>query len=414
MKKRTLLVVIAFVLALTACSSDDGGDEGDSSSGTEAPDTTDAADPADALTGEPVRLMALADVEGLGEDFSNLEGGAQAAADGINRDGGIDGRPVEIELCDAERNANAAAACARQAVDEEFAAVIGSTTTQGAAYLPVLEEAGIPSIANLGVGGVDFQSPAAYPITLGTAGYAVAMGALASEIGVDEVGVAYVDIEGGQLAAGAVGLGSEPNGGTVANQTPVAPNTPDLSTAVAASSDGVGAVAIALTTADATRFVVAARQAGADVDLIAPQAALDPTSVEELGDDAEGVYLTSFFLPVSDEYDEMADVVADFDASGEEFAYDDVAVNAWAGVQIFALAAAEASDLTGPSITAALEELGEIDLGIIPPFSFQEPLVGIPTFERTFNTHVLFNQVEDGATVPLTGEFVNPFEPLAE
>lgn len=412
MKKLTLLLM-AFALVLAACSSDDGGDDGDTSSGTEAPDTTDAADPADELTGEPIRLMALADVEGLGEDFSNLEGGAQAAADGINRDGGIDGRPIEIELCDAERNANAAAACARQAVDEGFSAVVGSTTTQGAAYLPVIEAAGIPSIANLGVGGVDFQNPAAYPITLGTAGYAVAMGSLASEIGADAVGVAYVDIEGGQLAAGAVGLGIEPNGGTVANQTPVAPNTPDLSTAVAASSDGVDAVALGLTTADATRFVVAARQAGTEADLIAPQAALDPNSVEELGDDAEGVYLTSFFLPVSDEYPEMADVVADFDAAGQEFAYDDVAVNAWAGVQIFALAAAEAPDVDGASITAALEELGEIDLGIVPPFSFQEPLVGIPTFERTFNTNVLFNQVEDGTTVPLTGEFVNPFEPLA-
>ena len=76
--------------------------------------------------------------------------------------------------------------------------------------------------------------------------------------------------------------------------------------------------------------MVAARQAGADVDLIAPRRPR-PHLGRGVGDDAEGVYLTSFFLPVSDEYDEMADVVADFDASGEEFAYDDVAVNAWAG-----------------------------------------------------------------------------------
>ena len=34
----------------------------------------------------------------------------------------------------------------------------------------------------LGVGSADFQSPVAYPITSGTAGYAVAMGSLAASI----------------------------------------------------------------------------------------------------------------------------------------------------------------------------------------------------------------------------------------
>src|SRR3546814_13458975 len=75
-----------------------------------------------------------------------------------------------------------------------------------------------------------------------------------------------------------------------------------------------------------------------------PISALDPDSLEALGDDADGVYLTSYFLPVSEEHPEMADVLADFEALGEDFAFDDVAVNAWAGVTIFALAAAQRSE----------------------------------------------------------------------
>lgn len=408
------LAALWAVLALVAvgCGDDDGG--GTAPTTTEVPteETTDGGGE-EALTGEPVRLMAIADTRGLGEGFANLELGARAAAEAINREGDLDGRPVEVELCDAGGNANGAAACARRAVEEGFVAVVGSTTTQGAAYLPVLEEAGIPSVANLGVGSADFQSPVAYPITTGTAGYAVAMGSLAASIGASAVGVVYVDVEGGALAGGAVGLGLTPNGGTTATQTPVAPNTPDLATAYAAASSGVDAVAIALTTADATRFVVAARQAGGDVPLIAPQAALDPVSLEELGDAAEGVYLTSFFLPVRDDQPAMAEVLADFEALGEDFTWDDVAVNAWAGVRLVALAAEQADDLTGPAVRAALDALGEIDLGILPPFSFQSPVSGIPTFERTFNNQVIFNQVRDGEVVPVTGEFVNPFEPLA-
>src|SRR3546814_158256 len=246
--------------------------------------------------------------------------------------------------------------------------------------LPVLEEAGIPSIANLGVGSMDFQSPVAYPITAGTAGYAVAMGSLASSIGAVEVGVVYVDVEGGALAGAAVSFGLSPNGGSASTQVPVAPNTPDLAAAYAAASDGVDALAIALTTADATRFVVAARQAGGEAALIAPQAALDPDSLEALGDDADGVYLTSYFLPVSEEHPEMADVLADFQALGGEFAFDDVAVNAWAGVTIFALAAEQAADLTGPSIRAALDRMGELDIAVVPPLSFPSPVAGLPPF----------------------------------
>src|SRR3546814_278033 len=220
-------VAVVCTLAMVGCGDDDGTTPDaaaaeDQVSDPEASDATTSTEP-EGPDGEPLRLMAIADVQGLGESFANLEGGARAAAERINRDGGIDGRPVEVELCDAERNANAAAACARRAVEEGFAAVVGSTTTQGAAYLPVLEEAGIPSIANLGVGSMDFQSPVAYPITAGTAGYAVAMGSLASSIGAVEVGVVYVDMEGGALAGAAVSFGLSPNGGPAAPPVPVAP-----------------------------------------------------------------------------------------------------------------------------------------------------------------------------------------------
>src|SRR3546814_20148042 len=124
------------------------------------------------------------------------------------------------------------------------------------------------------------------------------MGSLASSIGAVDVGVVYVDVEGGALAGAAVSFGISPNGGSASKQVPVAPNTPDLAAAYAAASDGVDALAITLTTADATRFVVAARQAGGEAALIAPQAALDPASLDALGADPDGVSLPTHILPV--------------------------------------------------------------------------------------------------------------------
>src|SRR3546814_20047490 len=105
----------------------------------------------------------------------------------------------------------------------------------------------------------------------------------------------------------------------------------------------------------------------------------------------------------------MADVLADFEALGEDFAFDDVAVNAWAGVTIFALAAEQAADLTGPSIRAALDRMGELDMEVVPPLSIQAPVDGITTFQGTVNNQVIFNRVEDGGAGPISSEFVNPF-----
>src|SRR3546814_17131440 len=113
------------------------------------------------------------------------------------------------------------------------------------------------------------------------------MGSLASSIGAVDVGVVYVDVEGGALAGAAVSFGLSPNGGSASKQVPVAPNTPDLAAAYAAASDGVDALAIALPTAAATRFVVAAPTAGGEAALIAPPPAPDPAPLDARADAAD-------------------------------------------------------------------------------------------------------------------------------
>ena len=111
-------------------------------------------------------------------------------------------------------------------------------------------EAGIPSIANLGVGGVDFQSPAAYPITLpARPDTRSPWAAGTSEIGGDEVGRGLRRHRGGQQPPAPLAWASP----TAAARWPTRrpwPQHPDLSTAVAASSDGSGGRHRA-TTADA-------------------------------------------------------------------------------------------------------------------------------------------------------------------
>src|SRR3546814_15392750 len=94
------------------------------------------------------------------------------------------------------------------------------------------------------------------------------MGSLASSIGAVDVGVVYVDVEGGALAGAAVSFGISPNGGSASKQVPVAPNTPDLAAAYAAASDGVAALAIALTTADEIGSASVGKRVSVRVDLV--------------------------------------------------------------------------------------------------------------------------------------------------
>ncbi|MBN1317058.1 MAG: ABC transporter substrate-binding protein, partial [Anaerolineales bacterium] len=151
-----LVAILMFVVLLAAC--------GTPAEPTEAPaevteqeepaveqeepaaEQEEPAEEAAAPTGEPIVFGMVAPMTGDAAEYgTQLESGVRLAIDEINANGGIDGRPVELEICDDKCDPYEASMCAQRMVaSDDIFAVIGhvcsSCTLAGG---PIYEEAGL-------------------------------------------------------------------------------------------------------------------------------------------------------------------------------------------------------------------------------------------------------------------------------
>jgi ABC-type branched-subunit amino acid transport system substrate-binding protein len=92
---------------------------------------------------------------------------ATAYAKWINKHGGINGRKLKVLTCNDHNTSVSAAKCARQAVQENVVAVVGSYSEFSDSYFAPLEGAGIPYIGGYGVTTEEFTRALSYPVNGG-------------------------------------------------------------------------------------------------------------------------------------------------------------------------------------------------------------------------------------------------------
>jgi Periplasmic binding protein/Uncharacterized protein conserved in bacteria (DUF2188) len=148
---------------------------------------------------------------------------SEAAAEAVNADGGIDGRPITVVTCNIQ-DENGAAGCGCQAVEEGVIATVGTFSTFSTfatQYLAVLEEAGIPQVAPYMIDFADYTSPINFPVMGGSLTITAGIGAQLSDDDAKSISVAYLDVEQGALAADLLAIGSDPRGAETVSETPV-------------------------------------------------------------------------------------------------------------------------------------------------------------------------------------------------
>jgi ABC-type branched-subunit amino acid transport system substrate-binding protein len=106
-------------------------------------------------------------ISGFGGVVSNANPeilqGAQAAADRINKAGGLNGRQITLTGCSTQNSTTGDAACARQAVDGGYENVLWRSSFAAGSY-KITANAGIPSIGNALTLTGDYTPKYSFPI----------------------------------------------------------------------------------------------------------------------------------------------------------------------------------------------------------------------------------------------------------
>lgn len=385
----------AAVLGLTVAGALAGcGDDGPGSSGGE---------------GEgPIKVGNISVISSPVTGFPQVEAGLKAAVDEINAQGGIDGRELELVLCNDKFDPNVAVTCAQQMAQEEVAAVVGSLSGQASTFLPVLEQAGIPYLANQGSAGEpEFTSDISFPLAAGTVSALGGAGRYVADEGGDRVVILRSSSPTADYGVAAMQRGAEAGGATV-EIIEIADDATDYAPAVAnvleSGPDGVG---VAVAGPNVPKAVTALRGQGYKGPMAMALSYLSPATIESMGPDGVGIVGIGDVLPVSNAANPfIAQFIAALEKEDPEVAPDPASLKAYLGVMAFAKVIEGMDDVTAATVMERLEDFdGTLDFDdVVPTWS---GISGSPKYSE-------YSRVASVASYPMKVTEGGKLEPAKE
>lgn len=155
-----------------------------------------------AASGEPIRLGMINQENTPAGSFPELSQAVGAGVDFVNEQlGGIDGRPIEVTVCNTEFSVEGSTACGQRFAEAEVPAVLGGIDVFGNA-VDVLEDNQIPYVGGIPVSTQSMGNANSYQWSGGTWGATVAFAEYAAtELDAQSVAIVYGDF--GSVAEGA-------------------------------------------------------------------------------------------------------------------------------------------------------------------------------------------------------------------
>jgi branched-chain amino acid transport system substrate-binding protein len=385
-------------LAVAACSSGGGSSQASSSSA-------------------PINIMTISTVNSPDESLPETQTAGQAAVNAINAAGGINGHKINWTFCDDEFNPNTAVNCAREAVSDHDAAVVGSYET----FSPVwttLQAAGIPYIGGAGEVPIEETSPISFPLNAGQSeGINVAGAAEMIAAGAKHIAIITCSVPGCQDAANGLAAAIKQYAGLSVVRIVSAPVTAASFSAQAAEvvSGGVDAVDLAVPPPMAATVITEIEQTGYKGMIGTSDSVVANGVISALGSKANGLYLASGLTPVDDTSNPtIAKFISEMNAVNPKADKDEVALTTWTAVYLFADVAKTLSSVTAKTVLNAFEHLSKpVDLGDTSPYSVVGKVSPISAYPRIFNPSVDFNRVVNGKLVTTVSN-VDPWTELRE
>lgn len=417
--RRCVALVAVLGLAISAC-----GDDGDGSAtpgedvpsedvtSTEGSGGDDASDDtATAASGEPIKVMSITTLNANGPTYENIAITAELAADHINSNGGINGRPIEVVVCDERFDPAVAATCARQAVEEGVVSVVGSFTYFAESIVPVIAESDITWFgACCPISPSELSSPHSFNIG-NQPMYAVGAVRRAVEDGCENINA--VIVEGGDAIFRQPMENAMAAYGRSFGDVIIVPTiAQDYSAEVARATTDADCIVVMMSETPYLTWNTALQQAGVDVQQYGNQGNLNAISAVGAEEVTDGNIIAGMYPDIStapwDEYR------AALEASGVDQEENDFnslgGMGTWAAYMGFAqIARTIEGEVTASSFFEAASNTSELDLnGMVPVLDFtQEWTDGLPGYSRLFNRSVVYSKLENGEVVPVDNEFVD-------
>ncbi|MBF9072146.1 ABC transporter substrate-binding protein [Streptacidiphilus fuscans] len=365
-----------------------------------------------------VTVMTWAPMEGQAGAEPGVPAMAQAIADSVNANGGIQGHQLRVLACDEHNTAQGALACADQAAADHVAAVIGSSSQFAAQFMPTLENAGISYIGGSGASTAEFTSPYSYPVNGGYQTLLVGNGEQLAAAGCRRVAIVRPNTAVGDTMFDYLNDGLS-SAHLTAVDVPVNPGQTsygnEVETAIGSDQDG-DCVTSALDAASTQTFYANWLQANpAHARLSALIGSFQQSLVDNLGGATgplEGALATGWYPP------DGSPVWKQLHAVIQKYAFTDNSINSadpaiettWISYEVFDKVAATINGpITTQSVHAAFDATGPVSTdGATPPLSWQSTnLIALQSAPRTVNTDVSFQQVVNGELTEAHSGLVN-------
>lgn len=398
--QRGVLLVAAAVLAMVgvgACGSDDA-------SGNAQAGMADRSDPKLA----PVKVGQIGAIGTPTNNFPSAPAALAAGIRALNARGGLNGHRVEMVFCNDRSDPNQTAVCAQRMVDAKVVAIAGGSSVFGSQAQPILAKAGIPMVGIAPVEPQLFNAKNVYvpAVSTGTAVYeaAIAYAAkndllpMAVAVSDNPAGKAYTD----QLEAT---LKKVTSGQGWAAEAPVANDTADYAP-IAGALDAAKpkSLVLAISAQQQQGLMAALHSRGSQIAayLAGPNLSLEQIKDRPLGNRL----ITAQGLPAFNDssMERFRNELEAEEAAGNEDASLDkmypISFQAWLALQAVEQVTKGQDTITAQSVTEALDDAKDIDLGgIIPPWTPSTP--GPEGLSRVSNTSLYFAGFDNGQAVSL-------------
>lgn len=430
-KSIALVTVLGFAVA--ACGSDD---DGGGAAATNAPSVTEAA-PSDSsavttgdtaaptgdstaaptgdsvapASGEPIKLMTITTLNANGPTYENISITAKIAADFINDNGGINGRPLEVTVCDEQFDAAVAATCARQAVEDGAVSVVGSFTYFAEAVVPVIAESDITWFgACCPISPSELSDPHSFNIG-NQPMYAVGEVKRAVEDGCKNINA--VIVEGADAIFRPPMENAMKAYGMTFGDVIITPTiSQDYSAEVAQATTNADCMVVVMSETPFLTWNTALQQADTTVKQYGNQGNLNAISAKGAEEVTNGNIISGMYPDIStapwDDYRAALEAgnidqeANDFNSLG--------GMGTWAAYMAFAqIARTIDGEVTAKSFYDAASKTSKLDLGgMVPVLDFtKEWTDGLDGYSRLFNRSVVYSKLENGKVVPVDNEFVD-------